>query len=135
MVEGDNGDVVKISNIQSPDSISIEYWSESDSKTLMGSISSGESSSVYLDYPEDAELWVRIVHSDESDFSPYRFNLVRFDDENEGPAGEELGNPWIYDYQLSSNSTSYNFYRGHISSNDQLGDSILISTGAKLAFQ
>ena len=133
MVEGDNGDVVKISNIESPDSISIEYWSRSDSKTLIGSISSGESSSVYLDYPEDAELWVRIVHSDESDFSPYRFNLVRFDDENEGPAGEELGNPWIYDYQLSSNSTSYDLYRGHISSNDQLGDSLLISTGAKIS--
>ena len=133
LVEGDNGDVVKISNIESPDSISIEYWSRSDSKTLIGSISSSESSSVYLDYPEDAELWVRIVHSDESDFSPYRFNLVRFDDENEGPAGEELGNPWIYDYQLSSNSTSYDLYRGHISSNDQLGDSLLISTGAKIS--
>ena len=133
LVEGDNGDVVKISNIESPDSISIEYWSRSDSKTLIGSISSSESSSVYLDYPEDAELWVRIVHSDESDFSPYRFNLVRFDDENEGPAGEELGNPWIYDYQLSSNSTSYDFYRGHISSNDQVGDSLLISTGAKIS--
>ena len=50
LVEGDNGDVVKISNIQSPDSISIEYWSRSDSKTLIGSISSSESSSVYLDY-------------------------------------------------------------------------------------
>ena len=133
LVEGDNGDVVKISNIESPDSISIEYWSRSDSKTLIGSISSSESSSVYLDYPEDAELWVRIVHSEESDFSPYRFNLVRFDDENEGPAGEELGNPWIYDYQLSSNSTSYDLYRGHISSNDQLGDSLLISTGAKIS--
>jgi len=133
LVEGDNGDVVKISNIESPDSISIEYWSRSDSKTLIGSISSSESSSVYLDYPEDAELWVRIVHSDESDFSPYRFNLVTFDDENEGPAGEELGNPWIYDYQLSSNSTSYDLYRGHISSNDQLGDSLLISTGAKIS--
>ena len=133
LVEGDNGDVVKISNIESPDSISIEYWSRSDSKTLIGSISSSESSSVYLDYPEDAELWVRIVHSDESDFSPYRFDLVRFDDENEGPAGEELGNPWIYDYQLSSNSTSYDLYRGHISSNDQLGDSLLISTGAKIS--
>jgi len=133
LVEGDNGDVVKISNIESPDSISIEYWSRSDSKTLIGSISSSESSSVYLDYPEDAELWVRIVHSDESDFSPYRFNLVRFDDENEGPAGEELGNPWIYDYQLSSNSTSYDLYRGHISSTDQLGDSLLISTGAKIS--
>ena len=133
LVEGDNGDVVKISSIESPDSISIEYWSRSDSKTLIGSISSSESSSVYLDYPEDAELWVRIVHSDESDFSPYRFNLVTFDDENEGPAGEELGNPWIYDYQLSSNSTSYDLYRGHISSNDQLGDSLLISTGAKIS--
>ena len=133
LVEGDNGDVVKISNIESPDSISIEYWSRSDSKTLIGSISSSESSSVYLDYPEDAELWVRIVHSDQSDFSPYRFNLVRFDDENEGPAGEELGNPWIYDYQLSSNSTSYDLYRGHISSTDQLGDSLLISTGAKIS--
>ena len=133
LVEGDNGDVVKISNIESPDSISIEYWSRSDSKTLIGSISSSESSSVYLDYPEDAELWVRIVHSDESDFSPYRFDLVRFDDENEGPAGEELGNPWIYDYQLSSNSTSYDLYRGHISSTDQLGDSLLISTGAKIS--
>ena len=133
LVEGDNGDVVKISNIESPDSISIEYWSRSDSKTLIGSISSSELSSVYLDYPEDAELWVRIVHSDESDFSPYRFNLVTFDDENEGPAGEELGNPWIYDYQFSSNSTSYDLYRGHISSNDQLGDSLLISTGAKIS--
>ncbi len=132
LVEGGNGDVVKISNIQSPDSISIEYWSRSDSKTLIGSISSSVLSSVYLDYPEDAELWVRIVHSDESDFSPYRFDLVRFDDENEGPAGEELGNPWMYDFQLGSNSTSYDFYRGHISSSDQLGDSLLISTGAKI---
>ena len=133
LVEGDNGDVVKISNIQSPDSISIEYWSRSVSKTLMGSISSSESSSVYLAYPEDAELWIRIVHSDESDFSPYRFDLVRFDDENEGPSGEDLGNPWIYDFQLSSNSTSNDFYRGHVSSNDQLGDSLLISTGAKIS--
>ncbi len=133
LVEGNNGDVVKISNIQSPDSISIEYWSRSDSKTLIGSISSIESSSVFLDYPDDAELWVRIVHSDESDFTPYRFDLVRFDDETEGPAGEELGNPWIYDYQLSSNSNSYNSYRGHISSTDQLGDSLLISTGAKIS--
>ena len=133
LVEGDNGDVVKISNIQSPDSISIEYWSRSVSKTLMGSISSSESSSVYLAYPEDAELWIRIVHSDESDFSPYRFDLARFDDENEGPSGEDLGNPWIYDFQLSSNSTSNDFYRGHISSNDQLGDSLLISTGAKIS--
>ena len=133
LVEGDNGDVVKISNIQSPDSISIEYWSRSVSKTLMGSISSSESNSVYLAYPEDAELWIRIVHSDESDFSPYRFHLARFDDENEGPSGEDLGNPWIYDFQLSSNSTSNDFYRGHISSNDQLGDSLLISTGAKIS--
>ena len=133
LVEGDNGDVVKISNIQSPDSISIEYWSRSVSKTLMGSISSSESSSVYLAYPEDAELWIRIVHSDESDFSPYRFDLARFDDENEGPSGEELSNPWMYDFQLSSNSISNNFYRGHISSNDHLGDSLLISTGAKIS--
>ena len=133
LVEGDNGDVVKISNIQSPDSISIEYWSRSVSKTLMGSISSSGSSSVYLDYPEDAELWIRVVHSDESDFSPYRFDLARFDDENEGPSGEELSNPWMYDFQLSSNSISNNFYRGHISSNDHLGDSLLISTGAKIS--
>ena len=35
--------------------------------------------------------------------------------------------------QLSSNSTSYDFYRGHISSNDQLGDSLLISIGAKIS--
>ena len=110
LVEGDNGDVVKISNIQSPDSINIEYWSRSVSKTLMGSISSSESSSVYLDYPEDAELWIRIVHSDESDFSPYRFDLTRFDDENEGPSGEELSNPWMQDFQLSSDSISNNFY-------------------------
>ena len=133
LVEGDNGDVVKISNIQSPDSISIEYWSRSVSKTLMGSISSSESNSVYLAYPEDAELWIRIVHSDESDFSPYRFDLARFDDENEGPSGEELGNPWMYDFQLISNSISNDLYRGHISSNDQLGDSLLISTGAKIS--
>ena len=133
LVEGNNGDVVKISNIESPDSINIEYWSRSVSKTLMGSISSSESSSVYLDYPEDAELWIRIVHSDESDFSPYRFDLARFDDENEGPSGEELGNPWMYDFQLISNSISNDLYRGHISSNDQLGDSLLISTGAKIS--
>lgn len=132
LIEGGPGDVVKISNIESPDSVSLEYWSRSDSKTLLGSISSSDSNPVYLDYPEDSELWVRIVHSDGSDFSPYKFDLVRFDDENEGPAGQELGNPWTYDFQLSSNSTSSGFYRGHISSFDQMGDSILIATGAKI---
>jgi hypothetical protein len=36
---------------------------------------------------------------------------------------------------LSTNSTSYGIYRGHISSNDQIGDSLLISSGAKIQLQ
>ncbi len=81
------GMYVKISNIVSSDSISIEYWSRSDSKSLIGSVSSDDLGPVYLDYPENAELWIRVVHSDESDFSPYRFDLVRYDDETEGAYG------------------------------------------------
>ena len=135
LIQGEFGDVVKISNIISSDSISIEYWSRSDSKSLIGSVSSDDFNPVYLDYPENAELWIRVVHSDESGFSPYRFDLVRYDDETEGPEGEELRNPWDYGFPLSTNSTSYGIYRGHISSNDQIGDSLLISSGAKIQLQ
>jgi|TARA_B100001094_G_scaffold46859_1_gene42073 hypothetical protein len=132
LIEGDVGDVIKISNIESSEGASIEYWSRSDSKILIGSISSDGSDRVYLDYPENAELWVRVVHSDESDFSTYRFDIVRYDDESEGPMGEELGNPWPYEFPLVGNSTKHDIYRGHISSNDQSGDSLLISSGAKI---
>ncbi len=134
-IEGDVGDIIKISNIESSDGVSIEYWSRSDSKILIGSTSSDDFNPVYLDYPENAELWIRVVHSGESDFSPYRFDIVRYDDESEGPEGEELGNPWPYAYPLISNSTNHDIYRGHISSNDQSGDSLLISSGAKIKLQ
>ena len=135
LVLGDFGDVVKITDINSRNLVDLEVWHRGEGKTLVRSISSSDFDGLLLDYPQDSELWIRIVHSSLGDFSPYQFNVVSFDGDKEGPDGHELPNPWTYGYQLHVNSTNDNVFRGHISTGDVEGDSILVSSGSKILMQ
>ena len=135
LVLGDFGDVVKITDINSRNLVDLEVWHRGEGKTLVRSISSSDFDGLLLDYPQDSELWIRIVHSSLGDFSPYQFNVVNFDGDKEGPDGHELPNPWTYGYQLHVNSTNDNVFRGHISTGDVEGDSILVSSGSKILMQ
>lgn len=132
LVLGDFGDVLEISKINSRNLVDLEVWYRGEEKTLVRSISSSNFEGLLLDYPQDSQLWIRIVHSSLGELSPYQFDIVRFDGDREGPDGHELPNPWIYGYQLHANSTNDNVFRGHISTGDVEGDSILVSSGSKI---
>ncbi len=132
LVSGKFGDVVKISGITSKDAIDIEFWSRGETKTLIKSISSVGFDNELLDYPGESELWIRVVHSSEGSFSPYELKIVRYEGDKEGPEGGELQNPWEYSYPLFSNSSIESVFRGHISTSDLEGDSILVSAGSKI---
>ena len=132
LVSGKFGDVIKISGAMSRNEVDIQIWSRGETKTLISSFPSPDFEPLLLDYPPESELWIRVVHSSEGDFSPYQLDIVRYDMDKEGPDGHELENPWNYTHHLYANSSIDNVFRGHISTGDTAGDSILISIGSKV---
>ena len=69
-VVGDVGDVMLLNSLRGPEEINMEIWQRNtDSKILLESISSDELESHYFDYPPEGELWLRLVHATEADYS------------------------------------------------------------------
>ena len=132
-IVGDAGDVMLLNRLRGPDEMNVEIWQRSeDSKTLLDSISSDELDTHYFDYPADGELWLRMVHATVADYSPYEFEVIRYDDDTEAPGGGELGNPWTHGDALPFGGYSSPVYYGHIAGGDSEGDSLLIEAGPKM---
>ena len=80
-------------------------------------------------------MWIRLVHSAEEDYSPYEFEIVRYDDDTEAPDVGELSNPWSHGEALPFYGESSLLYHGHLAASDSQGDSLLIASGAKMMLE
>jgi len=135
MVVGDPGDVILLNSLRGPSEIRIEIWQRGDeSKSLVDTIERTEMEH-YFEYPTQGELWVRLVHSAEEDYSPYEFEIIRYDDASEAPDGGELTNPWSHGEALPFYGDSSLLYHGHLAASDSQGDSLLIASGAKMVLE
>ena len=132
MIVGDPGDVVLLNGLRGPGDVSIEIWQRgSDSKSLVNTLE-GEDMGHYFEYPAEGELWIRLVHSAEEGYSPYEFEIIRYDDDTEAPGGGELSNPWSHGEAMPFYGDSSLLYYGHIAGSDTQGDSLLIASGSKM---
>jgi len=135
MVIGDPGDVMLLNSLRGPSEISIEIWHRGEeSKSLVDTIERTEMGH-YFEYPAQGELWIRLVHSAEEDYSPYEFEIVRYDDDTEAPDEGELSNPWSHGEALPFYGDSSLLYHGHLAASDSQGDSLLIASGAKMMLE
>ena len=135
MIVGNPGDVMLLEQNRGANSTSIEIWHRTDdSKTLIGS-KGGGLLPWYFEYPSEGELWLRVVHNSESGYSPYEFEIIRYDHNTEAPGGGELSNPWSHGEPLQFQDGSSLLYRGHIAASDSQGDSLLIASGPNILLQ
>ena len=135
MVVGDPGDVMLLNSLRGPSEIGIEIWHRGEeSKSLVDTIERTEMGH-YFEYPAQGELWIRLVHSAEEDYSPYEFEIVRYDDDTEAPDAGELSNPWSHGEALPFYGDSSLLYHGHLAASDSQGDSLLIASGAKMMLE
>jgi len=132
MITGDPGDVILLKSLRGPSDVSIEIWHRSgESKSLIDNLKRTDMEH-YFEYPLDGELWIRVVHSAEEIYSPYEFEIIRYDDETEAPEGGELSNPWSHGEAMPFYGDSSPLYYGHIAESDSQGDSLLIASGSKM---
>ena len=125
---GSEGDIVLIKNIIFAHDINVELWSVlPESKTIITDFSNYIHEDYYLEYP-DGELWLKLIPKNEIGYSPYQFEVIYYDSNNESPDNMELNNPWNHGASLLFG----NSYRGQIAASDSEGDSILINAGAKM---
>ncbi|MAQ56745.1 MAG: hypothetical protein CMA47_00820 [Euryarchaeota archaeon] len=135
MIVGDLGDVLLLNSHRGPNATTIEIWHRSDeSKSLVDSIEVAHMPH-YFEYPAQGELWIRVVHSTESGYSPYEFEIIRYDDDIEAPGGGELSNPWTHGEPMPFQGESSLIYHGHLAASDSLGDSLLIESGPKMQLE
>ena len=135
MVVGDSGDVMLLNSLRGPGEIGIEIWHRGEElKSLVDTIERAEMPH-YFEYPAQGELWIRLVHSVEEGYSPYEFEIIRYDDDNEAPDGGELSNPWSHGEALPFYGDSSLLYHGHLAASDSQGDSLLIASGAKMKLE
>ena len=129
-IVGDNGDVIVLENFKSGGLADLEIWqSDSDSKSLLETITSAGDFPVILDYPLDSSLWLRFANPVDSGSTPYEIEISRFDDELEAPGGGDLAGQWDHGEHMEFRSLSYT---GHISGFDEDGDSLLLQAGSKM---
>jgi len=132
MIVGDPGDVVLLNSLRGPGDVSIEIWQRgSESKSLINTLER-EDMGHYFEYPAEGEMWIRLVHSAEEGYSPYEFEIIRYDDDTEAPGGGELSNPWSHGEAMPFYGDSSLLYYGHIAGSDTQGDSLLIASGSKM---
>ena len=135
MIVGDPGDVVLLNSLRGPSEIHIEIWQRGEElKSLVDTIERTDMEH-YFEYPTQGELWIRLVHSAEEDYSPYEFEIIRYDDDSEAPDGGELTNPWSHGEALPFYGESSLLYHGHLAASDSQGDSLLIASGAKMMLE
>ena len=135
MVVGDPGDVLLLNSLRGPSEIRIEIWQRGEeSKSLVDTIERTEMGH-HFEYPAQGELWIRLVHSAEEGYSPYEFEIIRYDDDSEAPEGGELTNPWSHGEALPFYGDSSLLYYGHLAASDSQGDSLLITSGAKMKLE
>jgi len=135
MIVGDSGDVMLLNSLRGPNSTTIEVWQRTDeSKSLVDSLEFADMPH-YFEYPAEGELWLRMVHSSESGYSPYEFEIIRYDDDIEAPGGGELSNPWSHGEPMPFQGDSSLYYHGHLAASDSQGDSLLIASGSKMFLQ
>ena len=131
MIVGNPGDVMLLEQHTSANDSVIEIWRRTNqSKSLMDTKEG--LGSHYFEYPSEGELWLRVVHSSESDYSPYSFEIGRYDSDIEAPGGGELSNPWSHGNPMPFEQSYSYSYRGSIAASDSQGDSILIASGPKM---
>ena len=132
MIAGDPGDVILLNGLRGPSDVSIEIWHRgSESKSLVDTLEKADMGH-YFEYPAEGELWIRLIHSAEEGYSPYEFEIIRYDDETEAPDGGELSNPWSHGEAMPFYGDSSLLYYGHIAGSDSQGDSLLIVSGSKM---
>ena len=127
-IVGNSGDIVLIPEFKSSKEMEIEIWKRNNEiKERIESLSLNQDDEYYFEYPK-GELWLRIISSVELEYSPYQFEIVRYDANRESPDFKELSNPWIHGDALLFNGT----YKGHIAASDLEGDALLIELGSKM---
>ena len=134
-IVGQKEDAMVIKNFKSSDGMAIELWTRNISRTTsmwspsMDRMVIEDQGEYNFEYPE-GELWIRIVPTNVQriDFTPYQFEIIRYDAESESPENNELTNPWTHGDALIFNKS----YEGHIVPSDEEGDSIRIELGRKM---
>ena len=127
-IVGNSGDILLIPEFKSSKEMELEIWKRNNEiKERIDSLSLNLDDGHYFEYPK-GELWLRVISSVELEYSPYQFEIVRYDANRESPDFRELNNPWSHGEALSFNDT----YNGHIAASDINGDALLIELGAKM---
>ncbi len=95
-IVGNSGDIVLIQEFKSSKEMEIEIWKRNNEiKERIESLNLNQDDEYYFEYPK-GELWLRIISSVELEYSPYQFEVVRYDANRESPDFKELSNPWIH---------------------------------------
>lgn len=126
---GEPGDVIIISEIKGNDDLRIEVWHRNTSTKELVANDLIQSENLF-EYPEESELWIRIVSSSTEGIHPYNFELYRNNQSKESGDGLELQIPWNHGEPLSHEESWH--YESYISKSDENGDSIQFKMGADM---
>ena len=126
---GEPGDIIVISDITSDNDIKIELWHRNNSIKQLISNDLTEYENLF-EYPQESELWIRIISTSDDEVQPYKFELYRNNQANEFGDGGELQIPWNHGEALT-HDTSWH-YESYIAKSDLNGDSILFGMGANM---
>jgi len=126
---GEPGDIIVISDIIGNNDLKIEVWHRNNSikELVRNDLTEPEN---LFEYPEESELWIRIVSSSSEGLYPYKFDLYRNNQSKESGNGGELQVPWNHGEALSYENSWY--YESYIGKSDRNGDSILFRMGADM---
>tara|TARA_Y100000768_G_scaffold174115_1_gene130380 strand:- start:1253 stop:3349 length:2097 start_codon:yes stop_codon:yes gene_type:complete len=126
---GEPGDVIVLSDIIGNNDLKIELWHRNNSIKELVTNDLNEPENLF-EFPEESELWIRIVSSSSEGIHPYKFDLYRNNQSKESGNEGELQVPWNHGEPLSY-ATSWD-YESYIAKSDQNGDSILFEIGADM---
>ena len=126
---GEPGDIIVISDITSDNDIKIELWHRNNSIKQLISNDLTEYENLF-EYPQESELWIRIISTSDDEVQPYKFKLYRNNQTNEFGDGGELQIPWNHGEALTYDTSWH--YESYIAKSDLNGDSILFGMGANM---
>jgi hypothetical protein len=125
---GEHGDIIEISDIEGDGNIKIEVWlRDSDEKKMIFN-NLIHSENHFLEYPQDAELWLRVSSDSNKELNSYKFTTYRNNQSKEAPLGGELSVPWSHGEALTYQDSL--FYESYLSESDIEGDSLLFKIGS-----
>ena len=126
-IEGEYGDIIQVSEVLGNENLRIEVWHRNNQEKVLISSNLLDLDNDFIEYPEESELWLRIISDSSKELFPYKFSIYRNNQSQESPIGGELTVPWTH-----GDAFTHQFswtYESYISKSDQNGDSLLFNLG------